>query len=405
MLYYFRYPHGQSYISNNPVGRAFSLSLFASSKLSLKLLLKLATKVLLALLLLLLFSWDLYALARNNNRTDAIMLPSEPFVKFARPTWESNDSDSLRPPGLPSVWREEFDNTNFTDWAWDDEVFKGGFFVRSVDPSSYNLNFPKTGMDGLYFYLDIAGVDPSTLNWPSVTHGGITATMKFIHPYSREDDDEGSDSYYLNTWEFLGGLRVKLTGPVATKNQIISSVPGPVALPTLPQTFEIVGYDNSGKAVIKYGFKLEKWFVIRRCRASECDTISNGQLGQREHADWCDSIGYRVPAIQELTNAQCEDYPWGYDPWHHANFFCTFGIDSAKPHSPNEFAQRNIGPFISEWGYLRFAGCRGCYDDFVWTSDSMTTTRGRRYYFVVAPEGNVNYGNQNFDAVALCVNP
>ncbi|OCG58246.1 hypothetical protein A9G41_02625 [Gilliamella sp. Nev5-1] len=334
------------------------------------------------------------------------MLPPAPFVKFARPTWESNEADSMRPPALPGIWREEFDNINFTNWAWDDEVFKGGFFVRSVDPSSYNLNFPRTGMDGLYFYLDIAGVDPSTLNWPPVTHGGITATVSFVPPYSR-------DNYNLNAWEFLGGIKVKLRGPAATKDQVLSSAPASVTLPTLPQTFEIVGYDSDGKAVIKYGFELQKWFVFRKCYGYDgCYMTVDGNrvaLGQKEHADWCDSIGYRVPAIEELTNAQCEDNPWGYDPWYHANFPCNLGIDSATPHSPNEFAQRNIGPFISEWGYLRFAGCGSrCNDEYVWTSDSLTTTRGRRFYFVVAPEGNVTYG-RSFEndswVTALCVNP
>ncbi|MCX8583024.1 hypothetical protein, partial [Gilliamella sp. B3372] len=58
-------------------------------------------------------------------------------------------------------------------------------------------------------------------------------------------------------------VRVTLTGPYATQSQINSSNPSRVSTPSLPQTFELVGRDNNGNPVIKYGFTLKQWFVNR----------------------------------------------------------------------------------------------------------------------------------------------
>ncbi|WP_065574385.1 hypothetical protein [Gilliamella sp. GillExp13] len=83
-----------------------------------------------------------------------------------------------------------FGGTNF---AGDNPRFAGpssiwdptkGFLTQSINPSSYNLNFPTTGADGLYFDLDIGGVDASQLTWSSETQGEITATVNWVKPRS-----------------------------------------------------------------------------------------------------------------------------------------------------------------------------------------------------------------------------
>jgi hypothetical protein len=84
---------------------------------------------------------------------------ASPVVYFARPSllYGSNDES-------------DWDGYNFAvpSNIWNPDK---GFLTQSTDPLHYDKNFPITGADGLYFYLDIGGVDPSTLSWPSVTHG------------------------------------------------------------------------------------------------------------------------------------------------------------------------------------------------------------------------------------------
>ncbi|MWP62628.1 hypothetical protein [Gilliamella sp. Pas-s25] len=91
-----------------------------------------------------------------------------------------------------------------------------GFLVQSTNLSFYGLNFPTTGA-GLYFDLDIGGVNGSQLVWASVSHGGITAIM------TPSPDNEGI------TW-------VTLAGPRASSTQIKTLNPSSLSRPYLPQT-------------------------------------------------------------------------------------------------------------------------------------------------------------------------
>ncbi|OTQ68107.1 hypothetical protein B6D17_11150, partial [Gilliamella apis] len=85
-----------------------------------------------------------------------------------------------------------------------------GFLPQSVTPSSYGLNFPTTGANGLYFDLLIDGTNQA-LSWAPVSHGGITATIT----YSTSDR-----------------VRVTLTGPAVTdRNQWYSENPRRIGRP------------------------------------------------------------------------------------------------------------------------------------------------------------------------------
>ncbi|OTQ73596.1 hypothetical protein B6C90_09560 [Gilliamella apis] len=185
-----------------------------------------------------------------------------------------------------------------------------GFLTQSATPSSYGLNFPTTGANGFYFDLDISGTNQA-LSWAPVSHGGITATMT------------NSTSTHV---------RVTLTGPFATSYR--GDNPDRIAIPSLPQTFELVGRDSSGNAVVKYGFELKQWFVFR----GRVDDL----WGYREF--WCNNLGgYRLPNVKDLTNASCKDR-YGREG------VCT-DFEADRP-SPNDTpARRHIGGgFFSEWG-------------------------------------------------------
>ena len=258
-------------------------------------------------LLLLSSSWNVQAngkKARAGNRSDAIIIPSA-VINYVMPNLKTGYGEYVGPA---DIW-----NRN------------RGFLVQSTNPESYNLNFPTTGAHNLYFYLLISGVDINELTWEPVTLGGITATVANVE--------------HLDHWAPWNNgkvlARVMLTGPEA-RNQWNNPNPNRIAKPQLPQTFELVGRDiNTGDEVVKYGFVLRQWFVSR-----------GGAPGfsLSKHTTWCNSLGYRMPRVRDLTNAVCSGR--GSGSW------CQ-GAVGATPSSSGNHYQRHIGAgFFTEWGSL-----------------------------------------------------
>ncbi|OCG75935.1 hypothetical protein [Gilliamella sp. Occ4-3] len=241
--------------------------------------------------------------------------------------------------------------------------YKDGFFVQSTNPDLYNLNFPTTGAHNLYFDLLIGGVDESQLTWSPVTLGGITATV------TKEAVTNGGVEKIVT--------RVKLTGPAASDSQKESDSPGRIAVPDLPQVFKLEGRDSSGNVVVKYGFKLKQWFVAR---GNKLGTFS-------EQESWCNSIGYRLPRISDLTNAKC-----GIDD----HFPCVEDINGAAPLSIGNNSQRRIGAgLFTEWGVLlEYTDADLGFQH--WTSDIM----GNNPFLVY--EGVVTGSYGIYDASAIC---
>ncbi|OTQ53395.1 hypothetical protein [Gilliamella apis] len=256
--------------------------------------------------------------------------------------------------------------TGFTVPAsiWDSD--KKGFLTQSVTPSSYGSNFPTTGAHNLRFDLDIVG-NNQVLSWAPVSHGGITATM---------------------TNSTSTSVRVTLTGPAVTDaNQWGSENPYSISRPSLSQTFELVGRDSSGNAVVKYGFKLKQWFVNRGDR--NIYTYSSVK-------SWCNNIGYRLPKVKDLTNANC-DSP----------------CQSAKP-SPSsaaDYSSHHIGAgFFTEWGRMDYYTGANFNSWYYWTSDERTSDS---LYKVTSSKGIIGFGyrdnsNNNYNYKryhGLCVYP
>jgi len=266
-------------------------------------------------------------------------------------------------------------NGGVSDAVW---KFQWGFLPQSVTPSSYGLNFPTTGANNLFFYLDIVGSN-QTLSWAPVSHGGITATM--------------TDSPDYNHYYYDYSVRVTLTGPVVTDpNQWESENPDRIDRPSLPQVFELVGRDSSGNAVVKYGFELKQWFVYRGPNLYSYSSVES----------WCNSLGYRVPKVSDFTNASC--------PRGDFEIMCG-GAVGATPSSPDAIFRRHIGAgFFTEWGSMdEYTGADLDYV-YYWTQD-----RGVNNYqnFLVATHtGQINrypntsavssFYSRNF---VLCVYP
>ncbi|MCO6537964.1 MAG: hypothetical protein J6567_08410, partial [Gilliamella sp.] len=315
--------------------------------------------------LLLSSSWSLQALTSksgrvNNHRSDAIMLPQSVVINYARPNLlfgkNGVDISGVNFAGPADIWNPD-----------------EGFLVQSTNPASYGLNFPTTGADGLYFDLVIEEIDARQLVWEPVTHGGITATVTWIWA---EDD-----------WLTSGGeiiARVTLKGPEASA-QINNHYPNRIAVPRLPQIFELVGRDiSTGNELVKYGFVLQKWFVNRKDKQ---DNYSNTEA-------WCRYLGYRVPQVKDLTNAICLG-TWEGD-------WCK-GSVGATPSSSGNHYQRRIGAgFFTEWGgtYL-YAGAGFVYDYQYWTSD----TAGNTQFDVDSDVGDVYFNQSSNSPRGLCVTP
>uniref|UniRef100_UPI0014289896 hypothetical protein n=1 Tax=Gilliamella bombi TaxID=1908521 RepID=UPI0014289896 len=266
-----------------------------------------------------------------------ITLPSPPVICAVRPNLYYGTG---RYAGPANIWNPD-----------------KGFLVQSTNPSSYDRNFPTTGADGLYFDLLIAGVDASQLSWSVTTYGGsgdITATVSRV----------GSNT------------RVTLNGPRASSSQISSSNPGQITVPTLPQTFELIGRDRSGNEV-RYGFELRQWFVNR---GGQRKTYSD-QLA------WCRSLGYRMPAVSDLTNAVRRASP---------------PISGATPSSSVNYYMRYIGAgFFTEWGYMTNYTDAGFVPYDYWTSDAT----GSYQFAVDSYDGYVRSRSASDSGYAVCTAP
>ncbi|OCG33740.1 hypothetical protein A9G29_03810 [Gilliamella sp. Fer2-1] len=389
MLYHFRHQRWKSYVLNlsiNAVGRVCRFSLFILSGSSLKLLSQLVKKTLQALLLsFLLYSWHLYALPRDNNRSDAIMLPPAPFIMFATPNLATyrflhgGDWDGLAP----------------TAHAF--SASRGFYYLQLYSPSSYELNFPTTGMNGLYFDL-ILGGDANDLIWDApVTHEGITATVTNItlddsQPYKDcPAVSYGNPIPCRQQFEGKAFARVTLNGPFADDTQINSDNPVPVFKPSLPQTFELVGRNRHNEEVVRYGFVLKHWFVYR-----------NKEGSQSEQTAWCSAIGYRMPRVKDLTNVKCGKMANG----HEYNFPCLNGIDGAFRPPINyredwapEYGLRYVDTgLVTEWGLIG-GGLNPnpvVAIGYNWTSDSN---------FIVNWGGSVTRSMNSVTLAGICVHP
>ncbi|WP_143426277.1 hypothetical protein [Gilliamella sp. Occ4-3] len=245
--------------------------------------------------------------------------------------------------------------------SWDAPSYAGpaniwsptkGFLVQSTTPSSYGLNFPTTGSDGLYFDLDIGGIDASQLRWTVNTSGSLNATVSWRRPLTGTFRSPNGSIVQADEWitdKSKNVTRVTLHGPEA-RSQRENPSPSQITVPSLPQTFELVGRDRSGNEV-RYGFMLRQWFVNR-----------GGQFKfYSEHLAWCNSLGYRVPRVRDLTNAKC-----GVDS---NNFPCINGINGATPSSSDNHYLRHIGAgFFTEWGYMYDYTDAGFVSGYYWTS-------------------------------------
>ncbi|MCX8661481.1 hypothetical protein J3T98_10985, partial [Gilliamella sp. B2772] len=144
-----------------------------------------------------------------------------------------------------------------------------------------------------------------------------------------------------------------------------------------PQTFELVGRDSQGNEAVKYGFELKQWFVNRGPSSYHySDTLS-----------WCNSFGYRMVKIKDLTNA--------------VSSAKGETISGATPSSSGNYYQRQIGAgFFTEWGEMYGYANANFMFSFYWTNDPID----RDHFVVSASNGAVGWFKY-YTRYGLCVSP
>ena len=292
-----------------------------------------------------------------SNVTYYISPKASPIACFAKPDMTFHD-----------IHTDDDGNSNDYKGPANEWDPKNGFIPQSYDQSSYNRNFPTTGANGLYFDLKIGGVNQN-LTWEPVSHGGITATM---------DTNESDTSV----------VRVILTGPAASGDQIRTMPDTGVKKPTLPQVFELVGKgkdSNDNDVVVKYGFVLKQWFVNRGDKPrpdvyDESLPDLNGDKNQippepgaaivSEQIEWCRKIGYSLSRAMDLTNAR--------QAWCPADTNCQIPKPS-NPSIDNHYQRKIAGGLLSEWGVLgEYKMDEGNFDPY-------------QGYWVIDSDGEINF--------------
>ncbi|OCG67839.1 hypothetical protein A9G39_04410 [Gilliamella sp. Imp1-6] len=293
-----------------------------------------------------------------------ITLPVKPTICSARP--------NLLLGGLNKGLGYEYIVGPVNIWSQ-----KRGFLVQSTNPSSYGQNFPTTGSDGLYFDLDIIGAgDARQFSWRVITNGDIGATIR----WRLSNQGVNEDRWITDKVKYV--TRVTLHGPEA-RSQWNDANPSQITVPSLPQKFELVGRDSSGNE-LRYGFVLKQWFVNRGSK----------EVNVPRQTTWCDSLGYRMPKVSDLTNATCSGWNSVSD--------CR-GAVGATPSSGNNAYQRRIGAgFFTEWGYMDHYADADFVDGRYWTSD---VKNNHSNFYVRGDRGDIYGINRTINYYGVCTTP
>lgn len=261
----------------------------------------------------------------------------------------------VKPNMTPNGGASNRDNYNGPADQWD---YSKGFLPQNIDQPS--LNFPTSGMDNLSFQLTLAETKVNDMIYTT----------------------EPSDSE----------LRLAIT-PVSDDRKVIAKITlhGPNSSTTPPQntfiptTFTIFT-DNSKKTKL-YTFKIAKWFIVK-----PNSNDNNKGVVYPEAKEYCNSIGYKLPRISDLTNGNAPDIAW----------------QGGLLGQTNNYQRRIGGGLLAEWGEI----AQDYYQDlnvtsmYFWGNYNDDDTNNSFKYRVSTDEGVVSRTNVNtITSQAICVSP
>lgn len=337
-------------------------------------------------------------------------------------------------PNKADVGRVCFAEPNLSmqfDWDLDNFVTGLGFRVNKPSNSGNywgansvnNNNFPTTGAHGLFFYLITSGITPAevvAINGSQVTASGsnvhltLTATQtdKWMNGIGASSGTEGIGWY--GPFPPVPAVKVQLSGPRYSSGDKSFS----------PVTFKL--YADSSRNKLLYEFRLMRWYIVQPGTSYPGSKTGAGLDGQAQARSYCESFGYRLPNLNDYTNANQPDFGWreGF-----IDGFETAGDSYKRKLSYLETPTKWQGGILNEWGCLtntwsppdvavlgtRYR-CSGYPDSdwdryrSYWTNSVATnpTSIPNGYALLVnSSYGNINYYSQDnyFDYRAVCVKP
>nr|WP_143426102.1 hypothetical protein [Gilliamella apicola] len=226
---------------------------------------------------------------------------------------------------------------------WDDAK---GF--KRQDLNNPASNFPTTGMNGLFFEMDM--VD------------SLGSEMAF-------DKSPSTSGIDLNITGNGSIAKVRLVGPQDGANATEAAT-------AVPTTFIL--YSDSAKTNKVYSFTIQKWFIARK------DSVS--QYVQAEQ--YCNHLGYQIPTVNQLTNANSQYWNQGLAG------------------QGNNYQHRIGGGLLAEWGEVnnyRYPDSNMVSNYTYWTQNTYKTSFDPfRNLQVYSNTGNVGIWIGNSHTV--CVN-
>lgn len=236
---------------------------------------------------------------------------------------------------------------------WD---FNKGFFTQDLDHPE--KNFPTTGSKGMFFNLTMAVSLANNIS------------------YSKQPSDSIISLNISQVSDNKNIAKIELIGPSDGSSAQMSKL--------IPTTFTI--YSDNTKTTPIYTFKINRWFIVR----PNSDNTKGTTYAEAEQ--YCKDLGYRVPNVLELTNANNKNSPVEWN----------IGLQN----QPNNYQRIIGGGLLAEWGMM----LRGSYHNDVssmnfWTTNAKKFNNKNLHYVVGTNIGDINLTEDSEKAQGICVSP
>lgn len=265
---------------------------------------------------------------------------------YVKPTASHPYSCWLFPSGHYGILMED----NVTGHWAGNYMQPKGYLVQDINQPS--TNFPTGGSNAFDFVLTFVGTNFDDLSF-SKQPADSKVNLSF------EQVRNNMTGQYVNN-----KVKVNLLGPVV----------GQADMSFTPTTFTI--FADKAQTIPIYRFRLNHWFVVSDDHVARDFSETN---------EYCESFGYRLPTVSELTNYKAPDIGWdhGYFP------------------NMNMYPVKQIGGgLISEWGTLGYYNAAGFNGASYWTSNHH---KDNNYYSVYMYGGVASSPATDAFYQALCV--
>jgi hypothetical protein len=274
---------------------------------------------------------------------DRLVLHIKPAVSNPYACW-------AYPLTQPTPHSEHIGNEWVASDLYRESGAKKGYQLQNINSPS--ANFPTTAGDSFPFNLTVAGSFPHELSYSKQPKDSIiNLTIRKAEEFR----------YYGN---YPNEATITLLGPKAGQPNTSFS----------PTTFIIYADQAQTKPI--YSFTINKWFIL----------LEDGKRTFKESREYCESIGYRLPTVPELTNVKNVELNW------HQGY----------PTGKEGFSKVQLGGgIIPEWGSDVFRLDRHIYRKF-WSNNRH---KNDNYYLVDAYGLIFSEPITEQIGYALCISP